>query len=59
MKADIRRYILVQLERARRPLDAEWVAQLIGDGPDWMRLFELHWALVRIERRARLLGGPR
>jgi hypothetical protein len=47
---------MADLERARRNLEWRWSTELLLGDPDWMLLFELHFSLVRIERRLRLLG---
>jgi hypothetical protein len=44
-----------QLESLRSSFLAAWSEELFSDDPDWMRVFEIHYELVTVERRLRRL----
>ncbi len=44
-----------ELEFARRCFEFAWFRELLSVSPDWMKLFEIHYELVSVERRLRLL----
>jgi hypothetical protein len=41
------------LEDFRRSFLLAWWEELVSDDPDWMKLFEIHYELVSVERRLR------
>ena len=43
------------LEDFRGSFLLAWWEELMSEDPDWMRLFEIHYELVSVERRLRLL----
>jgi hypothetical protein len=42
-----------ELEFARRCFEFAWFRELLSASPDWMKLFEIHYELVSVERRLR------
>jgi hypothetical protein len=37
------------LMRLYRSTQQEWQTELVGENPDWVRLFHLHYELIKLE----------
>jgi hypothetical protein len=53
-----REEVLAELDEACRALQIEWAAEVGCSRPNWPLLFDIHYHLVRIERRLKRFRRP-